>query len=207
VDALAVTEEDVFRLDAAEGATRWGQTKERVNAEWFAPCAEVTEAAERVAADEDPLSRKPERDLPPEHASCDRQNDERHTRHVRERCYVERDAEPFGNRSAVALVTVDELDDCGGLPERTDPLIETGAVDDVHQPDLLSGSDGVRGSPQSLSLAMPTEPVLELVDESKLHGNTIPGDQVARHLEDGGRSQTKILRPTGPAAGHPPVSP
>jgi hypothetical protein len=65
----------------------------------------------------------------------------------------------------------------------------------------------VRGSLQSLSFGIPAESVVELVDESKLHGNTIPGDQVARHREDGGRSQTKILRPTGPAAGHPPVSP
>jgi hypothetical protein len=166
-------EEDMLRLEAAEGATRRAQTQERMDAKRLAPRAEVVEAAERVAAHENPLGGKPEGDLPPEPAPDEGQNDERRAGHLREWRHVEGDAEPLGDRGAVALVTIDELDDSGRLAERADPLVETRSVDDVRQPNVFSDPESVRGALQPLSLGMPAESVLELVTESKLHGNTI----------------------------------
>lgn len=166
-------EEDVLRLEATQSATRWSQPQERVNAERLAARAEVAEAAERVAAREDPLPRKPEGDLPPEHAPRDRQHDERRARHVGERRHVEGDTEALGDRRAVTLVAVEELDDPGRLAQRSDPLVDPRAVDDVCQPHAFSGADGVRRALQALSLGMPAEPVLELVTETEPHGNTI----------------------------------
>ena len=173
MEPLAVAEEDVLRLEAPESATRWGQTQERVNAERLATRAEVAEAPERVAADQDSFLREPERDLPPEPSAHDRQHDERGTRHVRERRQVEGNAEALRDRGAVALVTVDELDDSGRLAEGADPLVEARAVDDVRQPDASSDPQRMRRALEALSLEMPAEPVLELVTETELHGNTI----------------------------------
>ncbi len=168
-----MAEEDVLRLEAAERATRWSQTQERVNAERLTARAEVAEAPERVAADEDSLCRKPERDLPPEPSAHDRQHDERRTRNVRERRHVEGNAETLGDRSAVALVTVDELDDSGRLTEGADPLVEARAVDDVRQPDASADPERMRRALEALSLEMPAESVIELFTETELHGNTI----------------------------------
>ena len=141
------------------------------------------------------------------------------------------DAEPLGDRSAVALVTVDELDDSGRLAERADPLVEARAVDDVRQPDASSDPERMRRALEALSLEMPAEPVLELVTETELHGNTIRRGSAERHLEPGaarGRPQAThrfspypgktahvcaagvakselLAAGPGPAAGHPPV--
>ena len=68
VDALAVPEEQVLRLEAAERAPRRGQAQERVNAERLAAGEEVAEAPERVAADEDPSLGPPQGDLAPDAA-------------------------------------------------------------------------------------------------------------------------------------------
>jgi DNA polymerase (family X) len=173
VYALAVAVEDVLRLEAAERAARREEAQHGVDAEWLVSRAEVAEAPERVAADEDLLLRKPERDLAPEPASHDRQHDERRPRHVGERRDVEGDSEPVGDLSAVTLVAVDELDDSGRLAERADPLVEAGAVDDVGQPHASSGPERVRGALQPLSFGMPAESVFEFVTETELHGNTI----------------------------------
>ena len=77
---------------------------------------------------------------------------------------MEGNAEALGDRSAVALVTVDELDDSGRLAEGADPLVEARAVDDVRQPDASSDPERMRRALEALSLEMPAEPVLELVD-------------------------------------------
>jgi hypothetical protein len=72
VKPFAVAEEDVLGLEAGERAARRAQAEQRVHAKRLAVRAEVAEAPERVAADEDSLLRKPERDLPPEASSHDR---------------------------------------------------------------------------------------------------------------------------------------
>ena len=135
MDALAVPEEDMLRLQAAEGATGRDKAQERVDTQRLSTCSKVGEAAERVGAHEDPLRRKPEGDLPPEPAPDEGQHDKRRARDLRERCHVERDAKPLGDRGAVPLVPVDELDHACRVTERAYSLVDAPAVDHVGQPD------------------------------------------------------------------------
>ncbi len=171
--ALTVSKEDMLRLDGAEGATRREEAQERMDAERLVARREVADAAEGIAADENSLLGEPESDLPPEPSPHERQHDERRTGHVREGRDVKRNAESLRNRCVVALVTVDELDDADRLAERADPLVDPWAVDDVRQPDAPSGEDGVRRPPKPLAFGAPAESVVELVEKSELHGNTM----------------------------------
>ena len=63
VNAVTVPEEDVLRLEPAEGAARRHEPEEGMHSEWLAPGAKVAHAPERVAAHEDSLLREVERDL------------------------------------------------------------------------------------------------------------------------------------------------
>ena len=99
--------------------------------------------AERVGADEDPALRPPERDLLPPAAAEHRQEPERRLRQ-RQRDDVERHAEPRGQRGAVAVVPVDQLDHAGRLAERADALLDAVAVDRIGQPDAAVDGERVR---------------------------------------------------------------
>ena len=69
-----------------------------------------------------------------------------------------RDAEARGERGAVAVVPVDELDDAGGLAEGTDALLQAGAVHGVDEPDTAVRAERVRGALEELGLlGDPTE--------------------------------------------------
>ena len=173
VEACAVTEEDVLRLESCERCPRREEAQGRVDAERLAGGAEVVEAAERVRADEDPRLGKPERDFPPEALPDDREGDERRALNVRERRHVEREAEAAGDGCAVPFVTVEELDDACWRAEHGDPLVKALAVDDVRQPDSVLGADRVRRPPKPFSLDAPPEAVLELVVEKERHGETM----------------------------------
>jgi DNA polymerase (family X) len=177
VKALAVPEEHVLRLEAGEGPARRSQAEERMHAEGLSGRAEVADAAERVGADEDPLGGKPERDLAPEFVPDDRDRLERRVGHAVEGRYVERDAEASRHGGAVALVAVEELDHGARLAELGDSLVDPGRVEDVGQPDGAPDSDRVRGALESIAFRRPAEAVLELVDETRLHGKTMPVGQ------------------------------
>ena len=73
METLAVPEQDVLRLETAEGASRRKEPEQRVHAEGLSSRAEVAQAPERIAADEHTLMREPEGDLspdaPPAHAA------------------------------------------------------------------------------------------------------------------------------------------
>jgi DNA polymerase (family X) len=174
VGCVTVAEENVLRLETAERAARRECTQEGMDAERLVSGAEVPEAPERIAADEDPLLGEPERDLAPEPAPHDREHDKRRPGHFSERRDMKGNSEPGGDRRVVAVVPIDELDDAGRLAEPADPFVQAGAVDDVGQPHASSNPECVRGAPQRLSLRVPPEPVLELVTETKLHGNLLP---------------------------------
>ena len=134
---------------------------------------EVANAPERIGAHEDSLAGKPESDLQPVLPADDRQHDERPYRPVCERSHLQRHAEPPCNLGAVALVPVEELDDPGRLAQRGDALVQALSVDDVGQPDTVTGEHGVRGASQEVALGRPAKALLELVAETELHGNTI----------------------------------
>ena len=169
-----MAEEDVLRLEAAERATRRepdAGTGERRTAHRARGSSRGSRARRRRPG---PLRRKPERDLAPEPSAHDRQHDERRTRNVRERRHVEGNAETLGDRSAVALVTVDELDDSGRFTEGADPLVEARAVDDVRQPDASADPERMRRALEALSLEMPAESVIELFTETSSMGTLLP---------------------------------
>ena len=173
--ALAVSAEDVERLEAREGLARWLQPQERVDADRLVVArSEVADGAERIADDQDPLLGEPKRDLAPEPAPDDRDHLERRLGHSVEGRLVERNAEAACDGRAVALVAVDELDHASRLAELPDPLVDPRPVEDVRQPDGASDSDRVRGALEAVACRRPAEAVLELVDEAELHGETMP---------------------------------
>ena len=166
-------EQDVLGLEAAERPSRREEAEQWVDAERLVARPEVAEAPERIRADEYLLVSEPDRNLAPEPTPDDRHDDERCAGDVHERRFVVRDAEARCNRGAVPSVAVEELNDGRGLAECGDPVVETGAVHDVGQPDAASADDGVRGSRELVVSANPVEAVLELV-EMELHGETMP---------------------------------
>ena len=117
VAALAVSAEDVERLEAGERLARRLEPQERVDADRLVGRAEVADGAERVADDEDPLRGEPKRHLLPEPAADDRDHLERRVGHSVEGRHVERDAEAARDGRTVALVAVEELDDASRLAE------------------------------------------------------------------------------------------
>ena len=172
--ALAVSAEDVERLEAGERLARRLESQERMDADRLVGGAEVAGRAERVADDQDPLCGEPKRHLLPEPAPDDRDHLERRVGHSVEGRHVERNAEAARDRRTVALVAVEQLDDASRLAELPDPLVDPGAVEDVREPDGASDSDGVRGALEAVAFRRPAEAVLELVDEAELHGETMP---------------------------------
>ena len=172
--ALAVSAEDVERLEAGKGASRRLEAEERVDADRLTWGAEILHGAERVAHDEDLLLSEPEGDLAPEPAPDDRDHLERRVGDSVERGRVERDAEASCDDRAVALVTVEELDHASRLTELPDPLVDPRSVENVRQPDGAADSDRMRGALEAVAFRCPAEAVLELVDEAELHGETMP---------------------------------
>ena len=174
VAALAVSAEDVERLEAGEGLARRLEAQERVDADRLVGGAEVADRAERVADDQDPLPGEPKCHLLPESAADDRDHLERRVGHSVEGRHVQRDAEAARDDRTVPLVAVEELDDAFRLAELRDPLVDPGPVEDVRQPHGVLDSDRVRGALEAVAFPRPAEAVLELVDEAKLHGKTMP---------------------------------
>jgi DNA polymerase (family X) len=174
VAALAVSTEDVQRLEAGERLARRLEAQDWVDADRLVGCAEVPDGAERVADDEDSLRSEPKRHLLPEPVSDDRDHFERRVGHSVKGRHVERGAEASCDGRAVALVAVEQLDHASRLAELPDPLVDPGAIEDVRQPHGIPDSDRVRGALEAVAFGRPAEAVLELVDEAELHGETMP---------------------------------
>jgi DNA polymerase (family X) len=174
VATLAVSAEEMERLEAGERPARRLEAQDWVDADRLVRCAEVTDGAERVADDEDSLRGEPNRHLLPEPASDDRDHLERCVEHSVEGRHVERDAEAASDGRTVALVAVEQLDRASRLAELRDPLVDPRAVEDVRQPHGIPDSDRVRGALEAVAFPRPAEAVLELVDEAELHGETMP---------------------------------
>src|SRR5262245_57008027 len=169
VDALAVPAQDVGRLEPAQ-PLRWEEPEEWMDAEAVFASEVVRDGAERVAADEYPALRPPQRDLGPEPRPHDPERLERRSGHEGERRDVERDAEPPGQGRAVAPVPVEQLDDPGRLAERAHSLFHTVAVDRVDQPHLSLDRERVRAALQELRLARnPADSPLLFVAEANVH--------------------------------------
>ena len=62
-----------------------------------------------------------------------------------------RHAEPGGERGAVAVVAIEQLDHACGRPERGRTLDRLGHVDRVDQPDAVAGVERVRRARQPLA--------------------------------------------------------
>ena len=167
VDSFAVAAEDMSRREAREHLRR-REAKERVDAELLAAGAEVADRAERVAAEEHPLLRPPERHLAPDPVAGDRRRVERRTRNALERHDVVRHAEPRREGGAVAPVPVEELDHSGRLAQGPNPLVHSGRVDGIDEPDAALRVHRVRAARQPL-LPDPAEAPLGLVAEARGH--------------------------------------
>ena len=174
VATLAVSAEDVERLEAGERLARRLEPQERVDADRLVGRAEVADRAERVADDQDPLLGEPKRHLLPEPAPDDRDHLERRLGHSVEGRHVQRDAEAARDVLTVTLVAVEQLDHASRLAELPDPFVDPRPVEDVRQPHGVPDSDRVRGALEGIAFEGPAEAVLELVDETELHGETMP---------------------------------
>ena len=83
-----------------------------------------------------------------------------------------RHAEPRSERGAVAIVTVEQLDDACGLAEIERAVDRVGPVERVHEPDLPVRDERVRG-PRRRLVGDPAETVLaEVVAEAERHLET-----------------------------------
>ena len=134
--ALAVSAEDVERVETGEGPARRLEAQKRVDADRLVRGAEVAHRAERVADGEDPLGREPQGDFLPEPAADDRDHFEGRAGDAGEGRFVERNADSACDRGAVAVVAVEELDDGLRLAaELCDALVDAVSIQDVRQPD------------------------------------------------------------------------
>ena len=162
VDPLAVTDEQVLRLEAPK-RTRGPEAEEGVHSGRLRSGAKEGDRAERVGDQQDPPLVPPQRHLAPPATPHHRAELERRSRQSARDDLV-RHAEPLCDGGAVPVVPVEQLHDGRRLAELADAIVEAGIVDDVEEPDAPVGGEGVRGAPARLVLD-PAEPVGELVDD------------------------------------------
>lgn len=134
----------------------------------------VPRGAQCVSAHEDTLLRPPEGDLLPPPRVPDDPELERRVRDRVARDDVTRHAEPARELGTVAVVTVEQLDDAGGLARGADPLLDSVARDRIDQPDAPVRDQRVRATLQEL-LDDPTEAAFELVAEADSHAGHTTG--------------------------------
>jgi hypothetical protein len=168
VHALAVPEEDVMRLDTAQ-PPRGKKTKQRMQRKPLAGDAQLGNRAERVSANEDPRLLPPERDLLPEPALADEQELEGRALDPFPRHDVMRHAEPSGERRAVAVVPIEELDHPGRLARGTHSLLDSLPVDRIQEPEAAVHDENMRAPEQELLDDPPEAVRTELVAKANLH--------------------------------------
>ena len=171
MNACAVPDEHVFRLEAAE-APRRGEAEQRVNREALAGRAKVRGGSERVRTDQHALGRPPERDLAPAGEANDADDVERGGGEVR-RDAVERHAEPRRESGTVPVMPVEELDDARRLAEIANSGIDAAGIERIDDPNPPVRPQGVR-APLDPARLEPAEAELELVAERGRHDRSIP---------------------------------
>ncbi len=93
----------------------------------------VPRSAEHIGADEHAAIWPPKRDFVPRLSAFDGDEGERAQRTLRDN--VVPDTEPSRKGGAVAVVTVEQLEDARGCPRRADPLLDTVSVNGIDRPD------------------------------------------------------------------------
>jgi hypothetical protein len=125
----------------------------------------VRRGAEHRGADEHPAAGPPDRDHVPGAADLDGDEGERAQRPLRND--VVPDTEAGGEGGAVAVVTVEQLQDTRGCACGADPVLDTVAVDGIDCPDAAVLDEGVRATLHEL-FDDPPEAAVELVAEPEL---------------------------------------
>lgn len=93
----------------------------------------VPRTAEHIGADEHAAIGPPKRDFVPRLSAPDGDEGERAQRTLRDD--VVPDTEPSCKGGAVAVVTVEQLEDASRCPRRADPLLDTVSVNGIDRPD------------------------------------------------------------------------
>lgn len=114
-----------------------------MDAKRFPRRAEVTRSPERVGADEHGFFRPPKGCLAPAEPVDDAKHFEWRPGHTLEGHAEERHAEARGQRGAVPLVPVEELDDADRLAEREHPSVHALSLHGIDEPDAYVGKQRV----------------------------------------------------------------
>lgn len=142
-----------------------------MDAEELAACPVVPGGAEDVAAGEDACFGPPERHFLPAAARPDLAKRKWSERPARDD--VMRNAEPLCERSAVTVVTVEQLDDACGLARSADSFFDSVTVDRVDQPDAAFRHECVGTALEELVFHQPLESGVELAERNPHGGETM----------------------------------
>lgn len=168
--ALAVSTEDVARIDPGQLAAWRKRPQQRMKREPLAADAQRRNRSEHVRADEHPGLGPPQRDLLPAPAVAHRQDLEGRLLEWLARDYVVPHAEALGEGAAIAVVPVEKLDDSGRLARRANALLDTVAVHGIDQPDTAVHDERMRAAQEEL-VDDPAEPEVELIAEPDSHAS------------------------------------
>jgi hypothetical protein len=153
-------------LQPGEGGPGRPEPQKRMQREALVARAVAARCAECVAAHEHAPLGPPDGDLLPAPAHPHHSKLERRKRLLRDD--VVRHAESSSERSAVAVVAIEELDDAGRLARSADALQDSLTVERVDQPDAFVDDQRMRAALDEL-VDDPTEAALELVAEADAH--------------------------------------
>jgi hypothetical protein len=109
-----------------------------VNPEQLARATEVGRSPDCVSADEDGFLRAPEGRLPPAEAVDHTKHLERRPGNALKGHPEERHLEALGQRCAIPLVPVEELNDTGRLAERAHALLHPLCIHRIDEPDAFT---------------------------------------------------------------------
>jgi hypothetical protein len=123
--------------DMSESGTWWREAKHRVKSEHLARGAEVTRGSEGISADEDAFFGPPEGRLVPAKAVDHTKYFEWRPGNAFEGHAKKRHAEVRGQRCAIAVVSVEELNDTDRLAERQHTLLHAICIHRIDEPDAV----------------------------------------------------------------------
>jgi len=129
-------------------------------------CAKVLRRTERIRQDEHAQLRPPQRHLLPEASRSDR--NELELRDARTGHDVMRNAEPRRELRAIAVVTIEQLDDARRSSGTNDSIVQPVTVERVDQPDSAVGDERMRAALHEF-VGDPAKAVLELVAVADPH--------------------------------------
>ncbi len=192
VDAFAVPDQQVLRLESAERVARRREPEQQVNAGPIRSCREEPVRADRLGDDERPLGRPPECRLAPAPGALHHDDLEWAVRN-RVRNDEVRDAELARDRGTVAVVPVEQLKNGARLADFAGAGERGLVADRVDEPDAPAGRKRVR------------RPGRGLVDEPREAGcAAVVAEADAHHERLRGRLPSGLNAPNRPQ-GHPDV--